>query len=24
MKEAGKDMFQNLPIIGRLMANWLY
>ena len=24
MKEAGKDMFQNIPIIGRLMANWLY
>ena len=24
MKEAGKDMWQNIPIIGRLMANWLY
>ena len=24
IKEAGKDMWQNVPIIGRLMANWLY
>ena len=24
MKKAGKDMWQNVPIVGRLMANWLY
>ena len=24
MKNAGQDMWQNIPIIGRLMANWLY
>jgi|TARA_R110000851_G_scaffold148197_2_gene288535 hypothetical protein len=24
MKNPGKDMWQNIPIIGRLMANWLY
>tara|TARA_R110002051_G_scaffold293137_1_gene358107 strand:- start:1472 stop:4300 length:2829 start_codon:yes stop_codon:yes gene_type:complete len=24
MKKAGQDMWQNIPIIGRLMANWLY
>ena len=24
MKDPGKDMLQNIPFIGRLMANWLY